>query len=1102
MQQKVTQSFAHVKEIMFSPLVAHKGIGGPLVIEEEINGHAVHRIYIGGGSSMEVLYKHCFKRIRAEIKSQMVPTTTSLTSFSGETIWPLGQLRLLDIPMSDRKTRAGPGARQGNPSRGTKTSKGRNSARSILPRLVIQPSHGEEARRAAEEMFLGYMINPEGKKSCPDKTEAVLQLPSPRTIKEVHSLNGKLASLNRFISKSVEKSLPLFKTVKKCIKKSDFHWTPDAEQAFKQVKQHLARLPMLVAPKPKEELIMYLSASYGVISAVLMTERDIILPDASYRDHHRPDYQAGQILADFLIEKPDDASPKASVIETPQEPWTLFTDGSSCVDGSGTGLGIDIASPFLEGPRKVKFIDSRYGLFHKVDRSESHGNNHRRLGEEVHVGQHSMPFRSPKRNSLGQRETFAFQWTRREQTRAWVKESRLASVTDIIKGTKSKQNRTKPDESSLAGGGKEKGLLAVDYMTGRAAAQKSFRSAHYTAESLGAAIGNQPITQKCLHAWLKVYRLDSVVHKRKRSSVQTQAGKRRITNQRVPGFVSQKRKHSSIQRQCGERLITYQCVTSHPTVTDDVGSINAQIKGLAAFHPEPNIFLQSSRLTESSSRIRDPFDQRRVFANIKRFKWILQIWERIHGGCDRAYGRAWSQSLGKSFKKSPVFDQVVCLLGSQSRPSILLEQSGVLFFLGVEVVGLGKGYYPLDFEGFARENEGKKWLCSLSSRLIMSQNRATLKTIILIRMIHRVFHNNILVVLVVGVLMRLVNFSVIHQPPQEMSIQEMEDLKHEYLDEMKRLINLEYCDEIKIDEYGDEHLDTILATESDEFIKSSVENLIPIPSESEGILDNMCDVPFHENSLPLGVSKDQFEDFSDSNNEFSSTDNDSFSIDNIEYVEASPSDSKLASSEVMEIVILKVGGFDDDILLTIKDDILREKLLNINLLIAKIEALNDNPTPSSDFMTKSSSTSLNSLLEETNTFDNSLPEFETLCFDAEEISSGSTTTRSDISLPEYEAFYDDHVKEISSGSTTTHFDSSLYDSFIFDLSINLFPPAGMSDFYKFADELIHIISPPEYDCFLFKIEPNSGDFTINVVEDISPTREPRVHNALPTHPTL
>nr|GEW42066.1 hypothetical protein [Tanacetum cinerariifolium] len=278
---------------------------------------------------------------------------------------------------------------------------------------------------------------------------------------------------------------------------------------------------------------------------------------------------------------------------------------------------------------------------------------------------------------------------------------------------------------------------------------------------------------------------------------------------------------------------------------------------------------------------------------------------------------------------------------------------------------------------------------------------------------------------------------------------------------------------------GDEHLDTVWATESDEFIKSSVESLVPIPSESEGIPENMCDVPFHDNSPPLDVSKDQFEDFSDSNDESTSYDDDSFSIDNIEYVEASPPNSELASSEVMEIVILEVEGIEDDILLTIKEDILHKKMLSVNLLIANIETLNDNPTPSSDFMTKSSFTSLNSLLEETNTFDNSLPELETFFFDLEEINS-----------------------EISSDSTTTQSDSSFYDSFIIDLLINPFPPADRSDFYKFANEVAHIISPPEYDCFCFKNEPNSGDFTMDVVEDIFPTREPKVHNALPTYPTL
>nr|GEZ15495.1 hypothetical protein [Tanacetum cinerariifolium] len=295
---------------------------------------------------------------------------------------------------------------------------------------------------------------------------------------------------------------------------------------------------------------------------------------------------------------------------------------------------------------------------------------------------------------------------------------------------------------------------------------------------------------------------------------------------------------------------------------------------------------------------------------------------------------------------------------------------------------------------------------------------------------------------------------------------------------------------------GDEHLDTIPVTESDEFIKSDVENLIPIPSESEGTPGIIVWIIVYDNSSPLDVSKDQIEDFSESNKEFSSTDDDSFSIDDIDYVEASPPDSELVRSEVIEIVIQEVGGIDDDIILTIEHDDLREKLRNVNLLISKIEALNANPTPSSDCKTQSPSTSLNSLLEETNTFDNSLPEFETFCFNVEEISSGSTTTPLDISLPEYEVFHDDHVKEFSSGSPTTHSDSSLYASFMFDLSINPFPPVDRSDSYELIDELIPFISAPEYDCFLFKDEPNSKDFTKDVVETISPL------TVLPTHPTL
>ncbi|GKA60941.1 hypothetical protein Tco_0760348 [Tanacetum coccineum] len=222
----------------------------------------------------------------------------------------------------------------------------------------------------------------------------------------------------------------------------------------------------------------------------------------------------------------------------------------------------------------------------------------------------------------------------------------------------------------------------------------------------------------------------------------------------------------------------------------------------------------------------------------------------------------------------------------------------------------------------------------------------------------------------------------------------------------------------------------------------------------------MCDVPFRDNSPPLDILKDQFEGVSNSNDDSTSIDDDSFSIDDIDYVEATPPDSELVSLEKVKDFHTEDGE--------IEDDILREKLSKINLLITKIEAINSNPPPSSDFN-----------------------------------SSGSTTTRSDLSLPDYEAFYDNHIEEKSNGSTTTHADFSQYDSFIFDLSINPFPPADRSDFYheEFAGELAHIISPPEYDCFNFKNEPELGDFTMDMVEDIFPTKEPRVH-VLPTHPTL
>ncbi|GJX61608.1 reverse transcriptase domain-containing protein [Tanacetum coccineum] len=339
--------------------------------------------------------------------------------------------------------------RESYPSGSTKTSRGRNHERSILPRLAVQSSHGEkhdgswrmcvdftDLNKACpqdcyplleiewkikslygypfkyfldaykgyqprsvllhknafwsketlgasnqglvdkpltvggrkhgllEGMFLGYTINPEGIKPCPDKTEAVLQLPSPRTIKKMGEtkLQAKL-------------------------------------------KQHLSELPLLVAPKQKEELIIYLSASYGAVSAVLMTKRGAVQTPVyfisralqglelnytpmeklvlslvfaakrlqRYFQAHpitvitnqpikqiisRPDVAErlqkwsvmlgethihtvkdvglkGKILANFLERSRLKIRRYISCGNPRGRPWTLFTDGSSCVDGSG-----------------------------------------------------------------------------------------------------------------------------------------------------------------------------------------------------------------------------------------------------------------------------------------------------------------------------------------------------------------------------------------------------------------------------------------------------------------------------------------------------------------------------------------------------------------------------------------------------------------------------------------------------------------------------------------------------------------------------------------------------------------------------------------------
>nr|GEX46341.1 hypothetical protein [Tanacetum cinerariifolium] len=342
--------------------------------------------------------------------------------------------------------------------------------------------------------------------------------------------------------------------------------------------------------------------------------------------------------------------------------------------------------------------------------------------------------------------------------------------------------------------------------------------------------------------------------------------------------------------------------------------------------------------------------------------------------------------------------------------------------------------------------------------------------------------------------------------------------------------------------------------ESDEVIKSSVKNLVPIPSESKGILENMCDVSFsdknqfdaesdlieslltrdtliiyspkidslleefvgelvHINPIPPRIDeidsdpKDDIHFIEKLLYDDTSSEDDSF--ENIDYVEASPSDYELVSLE------------------EVKDDNLCAKLLNIHLLIAKIKSLNNNPTP--DYVLKSPSSSFLSYT------DNSLPEFETFSYHTEVTSSGSTTTHANYSLLEYDSclfeIEPDQGKltsvvmnDISDNSTN---DPLMEEIDLFLASDNSIPPGIENVDYDsegdilFLKELLRIDFFPllEFESFYFDLynDPSSphppekppddgGILTTKVADDISDNliRELYVHvlNVLPSLPTL
>ena len=117
--------------------------------------------------------------------------------------------------------------------------------------------------------FLGFMVSERGIKVNSEKVQTIMELEPPRTVKEVQSLNGKIAAINRFVSKATDKCLPFFRTLKKL-----FEWTAECQKAFKNLKKYLSSPPLLNPSKPRKELYLYIAVSLTVVSAALVREEE------------------------------------------------------------------------------------------------------------------------------------------------------------------------------------------------------------------------------------------------------------------------------------------------------------------------------------------------------------------------------------------------------------------------------------------------------------------------------------------------------------------------------------------------------------------------------------------------------------------------------------------------------------------------------------------------------------------------------------------------------------------------------------------------------------------------------------------------------------
>jgi hypothetical protein len=113
-------------------------------------------------------------------------------------------------------------------------------------------------------------VSARGIEANPEKIQAILTMGKPTKLHDIQKLARRVAALSRFVARLGEKALPFYALMKKSDDK--FEWTAEVDAAFVQLKKVLSTPPVLVAPKEKEPLLLYIAATHQVVSTVLVVE--------------------------------------------------------------------------------------------------------------------------------------------------------------------------------------------------------------------------------------------------------------------------------------------------------------------------------------------------------------------------------------------------------------------------------------------------------------------------------------------------------------------------------------------------------------------------------------------------------------------------------------------------------------------------------------------------------------------------------------------------------------------------------------------------------------------------------------------------------------